>query len=72
MAVEEGGVGAAGAGGVVEEGEGKAGIPVRGPSRTRTKLRGAITTGSEVMTRRLRGQAHHLRREIVHWYAVEL
>ena len=37
---------------VVEEGEGEVGTPGTGLSRTRTKLRGAITTGNEVMTRR--------------------
>lgn len=61
VVVEEEGVGA---GDMPEEGEGEAGILVRGPSRTRTRLRGEITTGSGVMTRRWREEAHHPRCKI--------
>ena len=67
VAVEEGG---AGAGDMAEEGEAE--IPVTELSRIRTRLRGVITTGSEAMTRRWRGQAPHLRSEIVHWCVVKL
>jgi len=45
---------------LVEEVEVEAGTPVIGQSRTRTKPRGGITTGSEVTTRRWRGEGRHL------------
>lgn len=70
VAVEGGGVGATGAGDMEEEAEVE--MPVTELPRIGTKLRGAIITGSEVMTRRWRGQAPHLHSEIIHWYAVEL
>lgn len=60
------------AGDMAEEVEGEAGILVRGPLRTGTKLRGAITTGSGVMIRRWREGAHHPRCKIVHSYAVTI
>ena len=69
VVVEEEGAEAAEVGDMGEEAEVEAGIPVRGPSRTRTKLRGVTTTGSGVMTRRWQGQAHHPRCETVHSYA---
>jgi hypothetical protein len=64
VAVEGGGVNAVEAVDVVEEAE--AGTSVTGLSRTSTKLRGVITTGNEVMTRRWRGQEHHLHNITVH------
>jgi len=70
VVVEEGGVGAAGAGDMAEEAEAE--MPVTELPRIGTKLRGEITTGSEVMTRRWQGQALYLHSEIIHWYAVEL
>ena len=57
---------------VEEEAETEVGMPVTGLPKTRTKPRGAITTGNEVMTRRWQRQGHHLRSMIIHWYAVEL
>ena len=72
VVVEVGGGGAAGGGDMAEEVGVEAEIPVIELPRTGTKLRGAITTGNEAMTRRWRGQAPHLHSEIVHWYAVEL
>lgn len=60
----EGGAGAAEGAEVVdpvEEAEAGAGMPVTELSRTRTKLRGAITTGNGVTTRRWRRQGRHLR-----------
>ena len=57
---------------MVEEGEVEAGTPVTGLSRTRTKLRGATTTGNGVMTRRWRGEGRHLRSIIAHRCAAEL
>jgi len=66
VAVEEGGVGEAGAGDMAEEAEGEAGMPVTELRRIGTNLRGAITTGNEAMTRRWRGQAPRLHSEIVH------
>ena len=62
VAVEEEGVGEAEAGGAAGEEEAEVGMPVTGLQRTRTKLRGAITTGSGVMTRRWQGEARHPRR----------
>ena len=57
---------------VEEEAEMEVGMPVTGLPKTRTKPRGAITTGNEVMTRRWRRQGHHLLSMIIHRYAVEL
>ena len=57
---------------VEEEAETEVGMPVTGLPKTRTKPRGAITTGNEVMTRRWRRQGHHLLSMIIHRYAVEL
>lgn len=45
---------------LVEEAEAEARGPAIGQSRTRTKLRGAITTGSEVTTKRWRGEGRLL------------
>ena len=42
-----------------EEVEVEVGTLATGSSRTRTKLRGATTTGNEVMTRRWRRRGHH-------------
>ena len=67
VVVEEGGVGAAE---VVEEAGAE--TPVTGLRRTRIKLRGAITTGNGVMTRRWRGRDRRPRSIVVHRYDVDL
>jgi len=45
---------------LVEEAGAGVETPAIGQSRTRTKLRGAITTGSEVTTKRWRGEGGRL------------
>ena len=60
VVVEGGGAEAVEAVDLVEEAGAEAGTPAIGQSRTRTKLRGAITTGSEVTTKRWRGEGRLL------------
>ena len=69
VVVEEGGAGEVEAVDPVEEAGVEVGTPVTGRSKTRTKLRGAITTGSEATTRRWRGEGRH-RRSISLGYGV--
>ena len=50
---------------VVEEGGVQGEMLVKGSSKTRTKLRGAITTGSGATTRRWRERDRHLHNVLI-------